>query len=446
MFTFIPFKVRFCYASSLLSAICREKGVWCTIMPVENEEYFLLKLQSLKITHVCFSFTTFHEYSLALPLLKKLKHANVVVMCGGVFLRAGGYVDERLFDYICRSEAYELWKFFLYNDCSVLEQSYDIPLEELPQPDYSYYNVRDMHRGIGFLQNLDIIPYLSSTGCEYKCAFCEIQNLNLTRRITKRMKEDLNLLNQKYHPDLIFFLDELLPVHRKEWREQFDGNTIPFFAYIRADISPEDLMFLIKNKLYACAFGIESGDEWYRNAVLGKQLYNKNIIITLSILKEYGINFVAYFMEDTPYETEEIKNETKKMIQAISQYGNVITWKYEDLSSKRFILDKKRVEKYCKKVGSTTDTFYDTLNFYAVGVLQLPKGGFITYHKTSDSIYARDVCAGIGDNAFIALEMLCRKYGFKRFTGHVPSAIRAKACKKKYGINTEAYLIAKEVK
>lgn len=446
MFTFIPFKVRFCYASSLLSAICREKGVWCTIMPVENEEYFLLKLQSLKITHVCFSFTTFHEYSLALPLLKKLKHANVVVMCGGVFLRAGGYVDERLFDYICRSEAYELWKFFLYNDCSVFEQSYNIPLEELPLPDYSYYHPRDMHRGIDFLQNLDIIPYLSSTGCEYKCAFCEIQNLNLTRRITKRMKEDLNLLNQKYHPDLIFFLDELLPVHRKEWREQFDGNEIPFFAYIRADIKPEDLMFLINNKLYACAFGIESGNENYRNNVLGKKLNNKDILITLSILREYNINFVAFFMQNTPYETPEIKNDTLKMMQEIKQYGQVVLWEYEHLNAKRFELNKKIVEKYCHKLNTSLDVFYDTLNFPQVGVLKLPKGGFITYQKQDDILYLRDVCAKHGDNAFIAAEMLCRKYGCTKLAGHVYNFNKAKACHKIYKFNIDSHLISKEVK
>jgi len=325
VFTYYPAFVRYNHGVALLSSICKEQGMNIKIIPIDK--MFFKKIESFDPDYICASFVTVHDYELSLPFLSNF---DCPVLAGGVYLRKGGYVDENIFSHICRGEAENIHSFFIYGDTTIFDKiQYCQDISALPLPDYSNVIGNEFDRGYSFLMNKKIIPYSHSRGCPYKCSFCETQNLSQGVRIKNTVKKDLKYLFETYKPDIFFFMDELLPYYSRLWQTQFNGNKTRYFSYIRADIEEYDLKFLIDNGLYACAFGIESGDEDYRNRVLGKSLLDAEIKRTIGILKENNINYIPFFMIGTPDETIEIYNKTLDMFKNIGGYPTI--WQYEDL-------------------------------------------------------------------------------------------------------------------
>jgi radical SAM superfamily enzyme YgiQ (UPF0313 family) len=74
---------------------------------------------------------------------------------------------------------------------------------------------------------------------------------------------------------------------------------------------------------------VESGNEQYRNEVLGKQLSDKQIRTTVDLLNEMGIPFMASYMRGMPGETWEMQAETVKMSREIAGYP--VFGQYENL-------------------------------------------------------------------------------------------------------------------
>lgn len=322
VFTYYPASVNYNHGISVLSKVCKNAGIETYIIPLGSQ--FEKKINEIQPNWVCFSFVTVHDYQLSSPYISACKFPKIA---GGVFARKGGKIDG--FDYICRGEAERIDDFFLNNDMAIFEDQILTKNINL-FPDYSHVTGYEMDRGYKDLIGKKIIPYSSSRGCPFDCSFCENKNLPQVIRIKTSITEDIKYIENKFNPELLYFLDELLPYYSKEWRDQFKNNTIPFIAYIRADINEEDLLFLISNGLYMCMIGIESGDEKFRNDVLNKNLKNEDIFRTIAILRAYGIKYVTFYMLYYPGETEEIRTETYAMRNAIGGYNT--TWKYEDLS------------------------------------------------------------------------------------------------------------------
>lgn len=327
-FTYYPAFVRYNHGVALLSSICKAAGLEVKIIPMDDNFFDLIN--NFKPDYVGASFVTVHDYKLSIPYIKR---CEVPVLAGGVYLRKGGMVDVNLFKHVCRGEAENIAGFFIDGNTSVfdeVQQCADISV----LPDYSGVTGYEFHRDMWFLKDKKIIPYSHSRGCPYKCTFCECRNLPKGIRIKETVKQDLMYLKETYNPELFFFLDELLPYYNYLWQYQFDGNDTRFFSYIRADITESDLKFLIDNGLYACAFGIESGCEEYRNKVLKKGVMDFEIDRTVNILNKNGIHYVSFFMTGTPGETAEIVKKTSDMA---SNIGNNIFWEYEDLGGARWV-------------------------------------------------------------------------------------------------------------
>ena len=322
-FTYYPAFVRYNHGTALLSSICKESGLEVTTIPMDD--MFRPLIKDFSPDYICASFVTVHDYKLSLPFLSDCPYP---VLAGGVYLRKGGLIDTKLFNHICRGEAENIADFFIKGETTVFDEiQYCEDISTLP--DYSGVKGDEFDRGYSFLVGKKIIPYSHSRGCPYECSFCETQNLPQRVRIKGTVRKDLKHLVETHKPDMFFFMDELLPYYSQLWRNQFDGNEIKFFSYIRADIAESDLKFLIDNGLYACAFGIESGDEWYRNSILKKNLFDFEIERTVNTLIDNNIFYVPFFMIGTPEETDETYNKTLTMFNNIGGYPTI--WEYEDL-------------------------------------------------------------------------------------------------------------------
>ena len=308
-------------------------------MPMQKKWHYLAEITDYNPDYVCVSIVTKYDYHEAVTVSKYIKERGFKIIVGGVYPRGGAEMDG-VFDYVCRGEAEQGLVNFLKNrDISVFkipERCKDI--STLPLPDYSGITGYEFDRGFPFLLGKKIIPYSSSRGCPYQCNFCEIQKQPKGVRIKNTIRKDLLYIKKIFNPELIQFIDELIPYYSDRWCEQLVGNKTPFMASIRADISEEKLTFLIKNGLYSCAFGIESGDERYRNEILKKNLNDSDIYRTVSILNKFKIFYIPFYIENTPKESKQIKKKTKSMIDRIGGYW--VLFEYENLfSNQKYLLN-----------------------------------------------------------------------------------------------------------
>ena len=325
LFTYYPLYVRWNHGIALLTAICKEQGIEADYFALNRDsKEFIDKINNYHI--VGFSFVTDLDYKECLPSMKIAKDLGKQVLSGGVYARRGGIIEGS--DLICRGEAE------IFPDSSIFNEIYyQSNIDDLPMPDLSHVTGFEFHRGIPALKGKRIIPYQTSRGCPYQCSFCEVQYQPKGLRIKHTIYDDLLLLSKKYQPDLFYLLDEQPPYYSEEWREQWKNLRVPFQCYIRGDIEPRQLEWMIDHGLKVAAFGIESGSEKFRNEVLHKNLSDDQIFTTTKILKKHGILYIPFFMYQIPGETVEDKQATLDMIKKVE--GLPMVWTYQDLQASR---------------------------------------------------------------------------------------------------------------
>lgn len=330
LFAFYPLFVRYNHGIALLSSLCKAKGIQTELYVLNDIESFSTYLDNCAFEHVGFSCVTDQDYQRTIPFISAAARAGKTILLGGVYARRNRNIVDEV-DYICRGEGESLPDFLLNGDESIFRVPfYCKDLNELPLPDYELFKDIPFDRGMPFLEGKKVLPYYSSRGCPYHCSFCLVKNQPRGVRVRRLVKQDLSIITKKYSPDLIFIGDELLPYYDVEWRDSWNDFYYPFMSYIRADIHPDILIWLISRGLECCSFGIESGDENHRNDILKKSLTDSEIFRTVEILKKYDIPFAPFYMTNTPGETFSIRLKTDKMRDDVGGYP--LTFVYENLS------------------------------------------------------------------------------------------------------------------
>lgn len=331
LFAFYPLFIRYNHGIALLSAICKEQGIDTRLCILGSDLDFVLDIEQEQPNVVGFSCVTVHDYKACLPYIRMAKALGKMVILGGVWAGLGQPVDPAV-DYVCRGDGELLPDFLLGGDRAVFESPQVCrDLNALPLPDYALFRSEPFDRGLDFLSGKKVLPYYSSRGCNGSCTFCQIQHQPKGVRIRSKVKEDLTYLQNRYRPDLFFFGDAGLPYGSAAWRESWEDYSHPFCAYIRADIQPKHLHWLIERGMRGCAFGVESANETYRNEVLRKHLSDTDLWRTLGILSDCGVEMVSFFMDGTPGETPEMQAETHALAQAMP--GTAFVFRYEELEA-----------------------------------------------------------------------------------------------------------------
>ncbi len=438
--TYYPLNVAWNHGISLLANICRSKEIRTLIVPIGP--VFINNVMKHQPDYVGFSFVTEEDYFISLSFVKEVRKMGIKTIAGGVYAKMGGHIDMRMFDHVCRGEGERLPDFLLKGDVSALEGYVHSDIDKLPLCDYTGVTGFEFNRpqyGYSFLNGIKILSYSSSRGCPFKCNFCETQLWNQPVRIKHRIAQELDYLMDKYNPDMFYITDELMPYYRKDWLKQWKGNKYPFFGMIRADIKPETLNHLIDDGLKFCVFGIESGDEEYRNSILNKGLKDADIYKTVSILQNRNITYSPFYMSHTPYETDEIRAKTESMKKDIG--GWPVMFKYTDIRKKVFCISDADIDKYCEKTGGNKVAFLNNLNKLETHCISNDHG-FLVYEVHPDNLLIQEI---YGDGKYWFNEKipeLCRQRGVKKYLGHVK---RAKAMKRAYGFKSVAELIEGEV-
>lgn len=332
LFAVMPYTVTWNHGVALLSAIAREEGAE-TALAVLNEglERFASKLFDFQPDLVAFSGVTVHDTPQLLPAASLAHDLGYRTALGGVFCRHSGAKKPEFVDVLCRGEAESAMRRFVRTGDldSFLDCEPTADLNSLPLPDYGLFSTYPMEdRGIPYLIGKRILPYHSSRGCRHSCSFCLAPHQGRTVRIRTSVREDLEVLWTGQH-DILLICDEIIPYWSVEWRKSWGDLSIPFAGYIRADIKPLELKWLIRHGMVGCAFGVESGDERYRNEVLKKNLTDSDLWRTVALLNAHNIEYAPFFMAGTPLGDDAEAEATLDIMAKIG--GHPVLWQYEQL-------------------------------------------------------------------------------------------------------------------
>ena len=319
---------------ALLSALLKQAGAETSLFVGDGwnqDDWKELLSKAPKTTYICFSHVIMKDYKLSIPYIEIALELGFHVIFGGTYHRRNNpnpYDGKVL---ICRGEGEELVKYVLTGDAEVFKKQhvcYD--LNALPLPDYDLFKDYPYDGHIINFPEMTKLPYNTSRGCVGTCSFCEVQHQFKTPRVRTKVSEDLKQLRKTYKFDLLFITDELAPYYSKEWRDSWEDEKQDFFAFIRADIQPDILEWMLEIGMKGCAFGVESGDEAFRNKAMNKRLSDEQVFRTVDILDKSGIYYAHFYMLKYPGETFSQQLATYKMAKKLK--GQPMIFEYSDVT------------------------------------------------------------------------------------------------------------------
>ncbi len=330
LFCFAPLFVDFNHGVALLSAICKSHDIETDLILLNNMPDFIEKIESNNYDYIAFSCTVALDYVQTIPYMIEAAKRGKKVLVGGVYIQRAR--PKLKFAKVCGGDGELLPVYINYGVEDVLDSYICDDLNNLPLPDYDLFKGIPYNREVSWLPpDTTYLPYYSSRGCPFRCKFCEVYYQQPThQRIRYKVFQDLNVLLPKYKPDVMVLGDAQPPYYDEAWRESWGNVCHPFVTYLRADAKESELRWLHDRGMIGCFFGVESGNETYRNQVLGKNLHDKDILKTVAMLNEMGVPFMASYMRGTPGETWELQGETAKFAEDLGGYP--IVYNYESLA------------------------------------------------------------------------------------------------------------------
>ncbi len=154
-------------------------------------------------------------------------------------------------------------------------------------------------------------------GCPYTCKWCStaVYGQSYRRRPAKLVVEELAMLQKKYKPDSIWFVDDVFTVSHK-WIREFHKETqkqhikIPFECITRAERLNDEILQLLKE---AGCFRIWIGAESGSQKIIDKMDRRVNVNTVSEAIKKtnaIGIETGTFIMLGYPGENEDDINET----------------------------------------------------------------------------------------------------------------------------------------
>jgi len=187
-----------------------------------------------------------------------------------------------------------------------------------------------------------MIPVESYRGCPYSCTYCNSPSQrtfstenglgNFMRRKTITvLRDELRHYMDRFQPDFFFFVDDsFLARPRKEifdFCDMYEEFKLPFYFNTRAEnCDPEILARLKDVNCYRMAFGIEAGNEQYRNKVLRRKITNQEIIKRFKWIADSGIAFSLNLIIGLPGETRDLVMDTVELARAIQGYDSLTSF------------------------------------------------------------------------------------------------------------------------
>jgi hopanoid C-2 methylase len=195
-----------------------------------------------------------------------------------------------------------------------LETAERLPLNEFPTPAYDLVNVKNY-----FLGSIQF-----SSGCPFRCEFCDIPELygrNPRLKDPEQVLRELDAMLASGNPGAVYFVDdnfignrraitELLP-HLIDWQKR-NGYPIQFACEATLNIAQSPKLLEMMREAYFCTVfcGIETPETDALQAISKDQNLSMPILEAIKILNSYGMEVVSGiiigFDTDTPQTGDKI--------------------------------------------------------------------------------------------------------------------------------------------
>ncbi len=162
---------------------------------------------------------------------------------------------------------------------------------------------------------------ITSRGCPRNCVFCSIHTIwghRWRQRSPEKVLEEIQLLVKEYGVEEIHFEDDNLTLNPKRMEAICDGIIerdldVSWTTPNGVDINTlnKDLLRKMKDSgCYWLCFGLEHGDPYFRNNVIGKTISSDHAKRVIRWSNEFGIWTNGFFIIGLPGETPETVRKT----------------------------------------------------------------------------------------------------------------------------------------
>jgi len=298
-------------------------------------------------------------YPRSIELLSALGDKRPVVVMGGVFATFAPELayekSQGCVDYILKGEGEKTLLEFCDNisrgtsvnhidglyclhDNKLINNKLPVPLpiSDVPIPDYSLFSESRFYRPMqGKIRRM--FPVETFRGCPFKCAYCnspsqsliyrdEINSKFFRKAEIARIEEEICTMISVYKADSFYFwADNFLSWSKKDFYEfcdMYSKYKLPFWIQTR----PETVNKVYFNKLkeiglLRVAFGVEHGNEYFREKYLNRKITNKKIIEKLKIVTDMKIPISVNNIMGFPFETRELAFDTIELNRNIESDG-----------------------------------------------------------------------------------------------------------------------------
>lgn len=368
------------HAIYYLSAYLKQEGIQVNYVNEVNFEKVVKRLKELKPSLLGYNIFT----SNLDKIIKFDKHQktllNIRSIAGGPsIIYNPGQLSGTTIDAICVGEGEKaLVQFFrsgftfakniiVHSNSTSLEYDTLIDnLDSLPFPDRKL-----VYDEIPYFKHMKYRMFLSGKGCPYACTYCHNHAFNerfkgkgkiIRKKSVGYFIEEISRVVKEYGAEIIVMQDDTF-ILEKEWLFNFckaykKEINLPFTCFIRANLVDEDIARCLKDaKCVTVCWSIESGNEYFSNKILKRNISNKQLVFTADLFNKFGIRQRVSSMVGLPGEKYRNMLETLELnIRCKPFYAHASTLvPFPGLEITRYSLENGYLsEDYIYKLPNTT--------------------------------------------------------------------------------------------
>lgn len=412
---------------------------------------FRNKIQSFNPGIIIMSVTE-DMYPIGITLLKSLGAQRPTVAAGGVFPTFAPELalskSEGCIDYVLKGEGDEV----VPELCRRIERNEDIStlpgllaningklinnalpkpvdMTTLPVPEYDLFEESRFYRPMqGKLWRM--LPVQTIRGCPFTCAYCnspwqaDIHKkegyVYFRKQRIDLIREELDHCVKNYKADSFYFwADTFLAWTDREFNEfceMYSEFKLPFWIQTRPEtVRASRFEKLREIGLLRVAFGVEHGNEAFRERILNRKVKNEKIIESLKIVTDMGIPISVNNIMGFPTETRDLVFDTIELNRHFNSDGiNAYSFTpFHGTPLRKLAEDSGLVEKSTLSRSIMEPTMLDMPQF-PQEVIEGIRRCFVLYVKMPKSrwseIKGAEALTPEGDELFHTLKDECRNH------------------------------------
>jgi radical SAM superfamily enzyme YgiQ (UPF0313 family) len=299
-------------------------------------------------------------WGLAQELMQSIREFDIPTVVGGVFPTAVPdlVLANADMDFVCIHEGERAFvdiiqalknnqplhniKGLAYRDrFGLVQKNAPQPLCDITAvtPDFTCFEAKRWNRPMGGRVFSRAVSMETYRGCPYNCTYCNSPNTRdiskqngtgnyLRRKSADIIERDLVYYKELYNPDLVMFQDDSFLARPKreifEFCDMWSKYNIPFWLNTRVeDCDPDKLAALKKAGVYRMTFGLESGNEQYRNDVLDRRGTNATYYEYFDYINASNIPYSLNVIIGMPFETRSMVLDTARMVHRAAGYDGL---------------------------------------------------------------------------------------------------------------------------